>query len=66
MDYCKGIYYQSGKDGQKKMNIFNALDLFYAKNVKTYPAYVSKYNSKRNSKHYIAVKKLSALLREIT
>ena len=29
------------------MNIFNALDIFYAKNVKTYPAYVSKYNSKR-------------------
>ena len=46
--------------------------------IKTYPAYVSKYTSNRENQvillmipngegcHYLAVKKLSALLREIT
>ena len=50
----------------------------HAKNRKTYPAYVSKYNSNPEKQvillmisngekwHYLAVKKLSALLRGIT
>ena len=53
-------------------------NVFYVKKYKTYPAYVSKYNSNRENQvillmipngegcHYLAVKKLSALLREIT
>ena len=43
-----------------------ALNAKHAKKEKIYPAYVSKHNSKRERWHYIAVKKLSTLLRSKT
>ena len=75
----EGINYPSGKDDQKKLeknNVTIAIIISYAKKEKIYPTYVSKYNSNRkkqiilfmisNGLHYLAVKKLSALLRGIT
>ena len=62
----------------KKNNRTVALHFFYVKKEKTYPAYVSKYKSngekqvillmipKREGWHYLAVKKLLTILREIT
>ena len=74
--------FPSEKDDQKKFeknNVTVALNILYAKKQKIYPAYVSKYNSSHEKQvillmnsngekqwHYIAVKKLSALLRGIT
>ena len=59
----------------KKKNLTIALNAFYAKKGKVYPAYILKHKSgksysfndfKRRKWHYLAVKKLFALLREIT
>ena len=61
-----------------KNNVAIALNVLYAKKEKTYPVYVSKHNSNCVKQviilmvpngegwNYLAVKKLSALLREIT
>ena len=77
----KRITFPSEKDDWKKIeknNVAIALNVFYAKKEKIYPAYVSKHNSNREKQfillmipygvkwHYLAVKKLSTLLREIT
>ena len=64
----------------EKNNVTIALNVLYAKKEKIYPAYVSKHNSNREKQvillvianrerrrwHYLAVNKLSALLRRIT
>ena len=64
----------------EKNNVKIALNVLYAKKEKIYPAYVWKYNSNHEKQvillmipngegqwwHYIAVKKLSALIRGIT
>ena len=63
----------------EKNNLTIALNLFYAKKEKIYPACVSKHNSSREKQvillmiknrekqwHYLALKTLSALLRGIT
>ena len=62
----------------EKNNLTIVLNVLYAKKEKIYPVYVSKNNSKRGKqviplmtpnragRHYLAIKKLSALLREIT
>ena len=62
----------------EKNNVTIALNVLYAKKEKIYPAYVSKHNSNREKQviflmisneegwHYLAVKKLSTLLRGIT
>ena len=62
----------------EKNNVTIALNVLYAKKQKIYPAYVLKYNSDHEKQvillmipngekwHYLAVKKLSALLREIS
>ena len=62
----------------EKNNVTIALNVSYVKKEKRYPAYVSKHNSNRETqvilllisngggRHYLAVKKLSALLRGIT
>ena len=56
-----------------KINIAIAINVFYAKKEKVYPAYVSKHNSNREKQvilimisnrekwHFLEVKKLSAL-----
>ena len=77
----KGINYPSEKHKWKKFgkhNLTIAPNVLYAKNEKIYPTYVSKHNSKREKQfillmipkkerwHYIAVKRLSALLTGIT
>ena len=78
----EGINYPSEKNDWKKfekINVTIALNVLYAKKEKIYPAYVSKHNSNRERQvillmisngegqwHYLAVKKLSALLRGIT
>ena len=77
----EGINFPSEKDDWKKIqknNIRIALNILYAKKERIYPAYVSKYNVNREKQrillmipngkgwHYLAVKKLSALLRGIT
>ena len=74
-----GINFPSEKDDWKKIeknNVIIALNVLYAKKEKN-PAYVSKHNSNREKQiillmiqngegwHYIAVKKLSTLLRGI-
>ena len=74
----KGINYTSGKDDRKKSENNNptiAINVWYAKNEKMYPNYVSKHNLKSKKQvvllmipngkgwHYLAEKKLSALLR---
>ena len=74
--------FPSEKDDQKKIeknNVTFALNVLYAKNEKIYLAYTSKHNSNREKQvillmilnrekqwGYLAVKKLSALLRRIT
>ena len=62
----------------KKNNVTVTLNVLYAKKEKTYPAYVSKHNSNCEKQviismipneekwHYLAVKKLSVLLRGTT
>ena len=71
------IKFPSEKDYWKKFQKNNrtiALNILYAKKGKIYPAYVSKHNSNREKQvillmipwHYLALKKLSALLRGIT
>ena len=62
----------------EKNNLTIVLNVLYAKKEKIYPVYVSKNNSKRGKQviplmtpngegwHYLAIKKLSALLRGIT
>ena len=62
----------------EKNNVTIALNVLYAKKEKIYPAYVSKHNSncekqvmllifpKGEKWHYIALKKLSVLLRGLT
>ena len=80
-DKCnwEGINYPSEKDDWKKFEKNNltsiAVNVLYVKNERMYPAYVSKHNSKQvnllmipngEKWHYLAVKKLSALLRGIT
>ena len=76
------INFPSEKDDWKKFennNVTIALNVLYAKKEKLYPAYVSKYSSNHERQvillmirnrgkrcHYLAVKKLSALLRGIT
>ena len=77
----EGINFISEKDDLKKYeesNVTIALNVLYAKKEKTYPAYISKHNSNREKQvipllipneekwHYLAVKKLSALLGGIT
>ena len=68
------------KKEREKNNVTIALNVLYAKKEKIYPAYVSKHNSNREKQvillvianrerrrwHYLAVNKLSALLRRIT
>ena len=68
------------KDDWKKLeknNVIIDLNVLYSKKEKICPAYVSKHNSNRETqvillmisnreKHYLAVKKLLALLRGIT
>ena len=77
-----GINFPPEKDGWKKLGKYNvtiALNGFYAKKEKMYPASVSKHNSNcekhvipliiwngEKQWHYLAVKRLSALLRGIT
>ena len=76
----EGINYTSEKDDWKmfeKNNLMIALKVLYAKKEK-HPAYISKHNSKherqvvllmipnREGWHYIALKKLSTLLRGTT
>ena len=73
--------YPSEKDDWKKIEKSNptiAFNVLYNKKEKIYPTYVSKHNSNREKQfillmirngegwHYIAVKKLPALLRSIT
>ena len=74
--------FSSEKDNWKifeKKNVTVFLNVFYAKKKNINPAYVSKHNSNRQKQvillmtsngeklwHYLRVKKLSALLREIT
>ena len=81
-DNWEGINIPSEKgDWQKieKNNLKIDLNVLYAKKEKMYPAYGSKHNSNREKQviflmilhreklwHYLAVKKLSALLRAIT
>ena len=75
------INFSQGQDDWKKFkknNVTIALNVLYAKKEKIYPAYVSKNNSNCEKQvillmisngekwHYLAVKKLSALLRGIT
>ena len=75
------INFPSKQDDQKKFeknNVKITLDVFFAKKVKIYPAYRSKHNPNREKQvillmiangekwHYLAVNKLSALLRGIT
>ena len=77
----EGINFPSEKDNWKQIEKKNqtiALNVFYAKKEKIYPAYVSKHNSNREKQvillmipneekwHYLAAKKLSELLRGIT
>ena len=77
----EGIYYLSEKVDWKKIeknNLTIAINVLYAKKEKIYPVYVSKHNSNQEKqvilwmiphwegRHYLAVKKLSALLRGIT
>ena len=62
----------------EKNNLTIVLNVFQIKNEKTHSAYVSKQNSKREKQvillmisngqgcHYMAVKKFSAILKEIT
>ena len=78
--YWEEINFSSEKNDWKKIgknNVTIALNVLYAKKEKIYPAYVSKHNSNREKQvillmipngegwHYLAVKKLSALLRGI-
>ena len=75
------INYPSEKDNWKKFkknSLTIALNVFYAKKENPYPAYISKHNSKHEKQviplliangegwHYLAVIKLSALLKGIT
>ena len=75
----EGINFPSEKDDWKKIeknNVTIAFNGLYAEKEKIYPAYVLKHNSEKQvilliilngeKLHYLAVKKLSALLREIT
>ena len=78
----EGINFPSEKDDWKKIeknNVTIALNVLYTKKEKIYPAYISKINSNREKQvillmipngqrrwHYLVVKKLSVLLREIT
>ena len=78
----EGINFPSEKDDWKKLersNVTIALNVLYAKTEKIYPVFISKHNSNRENqiilliisnrekqRHYLAVKKLSALLRGIT
>ena len=77
----EGINFPSEKDDWKKFeknNVTIALNVLYAKKEKIYPAYVSKHNSNREKQvillmisngekwHYLALEKLSALLKGIT
>ena len=67
------------RNNLRKNNVTIALNVLYAEKEKIYPAYVSKHNSNREKQvtllmisngekqwHYLALKKLSALLRGIT
>ena len=73
----EGINFPSQKDDWRKFeknNVAIALNVLYTKNEKMYPAYVSKHNLNREKQvillmipneekwHYLAVKKLLALL----
>ena len=73
------INFTSKKDDWKKnlkSNVTIVFDVLYVKKEKIYPAYVSKHNLNHKKQvktksegqrwHYLAVKKLSALLRWIT
>ena len=75
------INFPSKKHGWKKIeknNVTITLNVLYVKKEKIYPSYVSKNNSNRHKQvillmipnrekwHYLAIKKLSAVLREIT
>ena len=76
---CKVINYPSGKDDLKnfeKKKPTIALNLFFVKEMNIHPAYISKHNSNyeklvlsmilnEEGSHYLAVKKLLALLREM-
>ena len=77
----EGINFPSEKDDWKKFeknNLAIALNVLYAKREKIYPAHVSKHNSNREKQvillmisngekwHYLALEKLSALLKGIT
>ena len=78
----EGINYPSKKDDLRKYqknNVTFSFSVLYAKKEKIYPAYVPKQNSNRETQvillmisnaeiqwHYLAVKKLSPLLRGIT
>ena len=78
----EGINFPSEKDDCKKLEKKNLtvalLYVLFAKKEKIYPAYVSKHNSNRERQiillmipngegwHYLAVKRLSALLSRIT
>ena len=76
----EGIHFPSNKDDLKNWENSEkiALNVLYAWKKNVYPAYVSKHNSNREREvillmisnveehHYLAVKKLSALLRGIT
>ena len=74
-------FHQKKMIGKKfeKNNVTIALNISYAKKEKIYPAYISKHNSNREKqvillmisnreerKHFVAVKKISALLRGTT
>ena len=74
-------FHQKKMIGKKfeKNNVTIALNISYAKKEKIYPAYISKHNSNREKqvillmisnreerKHFLAVKKISALLRGTT
>ena len=76
----EGIKFPSKKkcfETNWERNVTIGLNVLYAKNGKTYPAYVSKHNSNHEKQaiwlriqnrerwHYFAVKKLSTLLRGI-
>ena len=76
----EGINFPSEKDKWKKFekkNVTIALNVLYAEKEKIYPAFVSKHNSNCEKKvillmissrekwHYLAVKKMTALLRGI-
>ena len=77
----EGINFPSEKNDQKKTeksNLTIALNVFYAKKEKMYPAYVSKHKSSCEKQviflmipngegsHYLAVKEVSILLRGMT